>query len=580
MIWSSTMRRYLCIWFPDWPLERLARHRRRQGTAATGARPDDPACPFALIEAGAHGLSIVAANRAARTGGVVPGLGFSDAMARLPRLESEEIDRAGDRLALRRLAGWMGRYSPLVARHGSDGLMLETTGCDHLFGGEDAMAAEISDRLDALGLTARIGLAGTQGAAHALARAAPESPAILAPGEEHDGLAGLAVSALRLEDASSRLLRRFGLNRIGQLYGVDRRALARRFASREAAEAVVMRLDQALGLRGEPLAPIRPAPAHSARLACPEPLLHREGVWAGLERLLGEACRELAWHGRGARGFRLAAYRSDGSVSCVSVRAARPVRAPGHALRLFGERLDEIDPGFGIDLMVLEAFRPDSMHAGRPVLSAELAGHTLDMHEVSALADRIMARLGEGAVQVAVPQSRHIPEQAERLVSFKGELADWPARDGAGADRPLRLFARPEPVEVLAEVPDGPPIRFVWRRMARRVARADGPERIAPEWWMEGGTSLPTPVPVHEVATATTRPERDPSPSGAERAGAAQPALSATHRAAPAQRAVKRTRDYYRIEDEAGRRYWVFRDGLYGDGRGGAPQWYVHGVFA
>ncbi len=521
--------------------------------------PDESAGPFALVETGAHGLSIAAANRAARAGGIAPGLGFSDAMARLPNLASEEIDRASDRLALKRLAVWMGRYSPLVSEHGADGILLETTGCDHLFGGEAAMADEIAARLDGFGLTARLGLAGTPGAGHALAHAGPASPVLLAPGDEHDGLAGLPVSALRLSAATLRLLRRFGLNQIGQLYGLDRRALARRFASREAADAVVMRLDQALGLRAEPLEPLRPAPEHVARLACPEPLLHIEGIRAGLDSLLEMLCADLAGHGCAARGFRLAAYRSDGRVSSVRVRAARPVRAPAHIGRLLKERLDEIDPGFGIDLLLLEALHPDAMEAGAPVLSGDLAGHVMDIGEISALADRIVARLGSGTVKVIVPQDSHLPERLERLEDFDGQLPEWPAVTHGMSARPLRIFSRPEPVEVLAEVPDGPPLRFVWRRIARRVARADGPERIAPEWWLEGETCLPSPLPVHEVKADS--PERDASRSAARRA-------------------VKRTRDYYRIEDEAGRRYWVFRDGLYGDGRGGAPQWYVHGVFA
>ena len=518
-------------------------------------------------------------------------------MARLPGLASEEIDRAGDALALKRLTVWMGRYSPRVAEHGPDGLMLETTGCDHLFGGEAAMAAGIADRLSDLGLNARIGLADTPGAAHALAHAGPDSPALLAPGTTHDGLAGLPVSALRLSDTPLRLLRRFGLNRIGQLYGIDRRALARRFASREAAEAVVMRLDQALGLRNEPLRPLHPAPEHAVRLPCAEPLLHGDGVRAGLDTLLETLCTDLARHGCGARGFRLAAYRSDGSVSSIRVRAARPVRAPAHIRGLFEARLDEIDPGFGIDLLLLEAFRPEAMQVGAPVLSGDLAGHVLDIGEISALADRIVARLGEGAVKVAAAHDSHLPERAERLCVFDGQLPDWPRAAGGMSSRPLRLFDRPEPVEVLAEVPDGPPLRFVWRRVARRVARADGPERIAPEWWLEGGTCLPAPLPVLDLADEPASPERDPSRSAAKRAvreasPERDPSRSAAKRAvreasperdpsrSAAKRAVKRTRDYYRIEDEAGRRYWVFRDGLYGDGRGGPPRWFVHGVFA
>jgi len=215
------------------------------------------------VEAGAGGLRIVAANGEAARFGVEPGLTLSDACARAPGLASAPIDRAGDRTALRQLAHWMGRYSPLVGLHGEDGLWMETTGCDHLFGGEAALLEEMSARLSSLGLTHRMGLAPTPGAAAALALAGAETLNCLDEDTLRAGLADLPVAALRLSGAAVQLLRRFGLTRIGQLYGIDRRALARPFASADSADAVVTRLDQALGLRAEVFDTLRPAPAYA-----------------------------------------------------------------------------------------------------------------------------------------------------------------------------------------------------------------------------------------------------------------------------------------------------------------------------
>ena len=573
------MKRFLCVWFPDWPLVRLRRARSGQatGSAHRFANRPEPRQPFVLVESGAHGLLVVAANAPARQLGVNEGLRFTDARARAPALVSEDIDRKGDAAALMALARWMIRLTPLVALDGEDGLMLETTGCDHLLGGEVAMMEKLGALLEAQGLPHQLGLASTPGAASALARAAPGTR--LADGEEAEGLAGLPVSALRLSPAAGTLLRRFGLTRIGQLYGIDRKALARRFRSAAEADAVRLRLDQALGLRREPLSPLRPVPARTARLSCPEPIASSEAVRTGLEWLTAELCAQLSEFGQGARGFCLLAFRADGSQDMVEVRAARPVRSPKHVLRLFAEKLDRIDPGFGIDLLLLEAHRTGPMETGAVALSGDLAASDLDEVALSALADRITARLGEGRVEVADFRESHVPEEGEKVMAFDGALpAPYEFMPVAGP-RPIRLFARPEPVEVLAEVPDGPPLRFIWRRIVRRVVRADGPERISPEWWRH---LAPPPAAPHPdgLARKWLTPKMDP------RADATQITKTRARweaMQAPGSEPVKdlpRARDYYRVEDEEGRRYWVFRDGLYEDGRGGPPQWYVQGLFA
>lgn len=545
------MKRFACIWFPQWPLERLRRARqataRRQGLSSNttspapdeasrrGAQPTPPSRsrPFVLTESGRHGLVVAAANRTAREAGIGPGLGFTDACARIgdPQgLAFEEIDRIADMRALKRLARWMVRFSPLVALDGIDGLMLEVTGCAHLFGGEDAMARAMTERLNAAGHSARIAIAATPGAAWAVAHMGAGPVTVLPDGEERTGLADLPVAALRLSPAADTLLRRFGLTRISQLYGLDRKALARRFSSRETADMVTLRLDQALGLRAEPLTPERAPPDFWARLACPAPIAATEGVTIGLETLAADLCKQLDTHGLGARDFLLTAFRADGGLSSLEVSAARPVRDNRHVLRLFSEKIETIDPGFGIDLMTLAADRTDPVSIASAPLSAELGGGGADLDALARLADRLAARLGEAAVNIAAPNASHIPERAEAQTAFAGDLAA-PAQPHAAGPRPLRLLDPPEAVEVIAEVPDGPPQRFIWRRVPRRAVKADGPERIAPEWWR---------IP-HEG---------------------------------------KRARDYYRVEDIEGRRYWLFREGLYDDNRGGPPRWFMHGLFA
>ena len=533
------MKRYLSVWFPDWPLDRL-RRARRNGRPLPAAGQAKPA-PFVLHEKSAHGLTVAAANAAAKAAGIHAGMRFSDARASVPALMAEEIDREADAHAFRLLARWMNGYSPLVSLDGEDALLLEITGCDHLFGGEAAMAARVSGRLAQPGYTHQIAVAGTPGAAQALARygGTGNAPQILPSGAERSGLCELPVQALRLSHEATTLLRRFGLTRIGQLCGIDRKALTRRFRSRQAADAVCLRLDQALGIRLEPVAPLRSPPEHAWRLACPEPLTQAAGVEAGLQQLTQTLYADLSGKGLGARHFVFTAFHSDGQVSEVSAQAARPVRAPDHVLRLFRERAGKIDPGFGIDLLLLEALRTGPMDMGSRPLSGDLATTGVDEVALSALADRINARLGDGTVRLTHAEARHVPDKAERNGAFTGELpaAEAGLRDMQGL-RPVRMLGWAERVDVIAQVPDGPPLSFVWRRVLRRVARSDGPERIAPEWWLH----LP--------------------------GQAARPA------------ALPRTRDYYRIEDAEGRRYWVFREGLYDDRRGQLPEWFVQGLFA
>ena len=481
-----------------------------------------------------------AVNRQAGAQGLSPGMRLADARALLAGLVTARADPAADRRGLERLALWCNRFTPSSAVDGGNGgngdggggddngLLLDIAGCAHLFGGEAALMDEIVARLAGLGVESRPGLADTPGAAWALARFGAQDRRIAAPGATCAAIAALPVEALRLAPEDAHLLRRLGLVTVGAVEGLPRASVARRFACRERHGAVLARLDRALGRCVEPVVPLVPPPACLERLALPEPLIDRDGLDAALARLMPGLTASLEREGLGVRRLALWCYRVDGGVVRRAVSAARATRDGDHLLRLFRETLETVDPGFGIDLAALHAERVE------PLAPAQLSltGDGRRQGDMDLLVDRLQARLGEGAVCRLEPVARHRPEKAERAVAPGREPAPWPAAPAAPEkpQRPFRLFDRPEPIDVMAEVPDGPPLLFTWRRARRRVMRAAGPERIEPEWWAG---------------------DRDEA-----------------------------VRDYYRVEDADGRRYWLYRAGLFGAaGAGGPPRWYVHGLY-
>ncbi len=495
--------------------------------AAPASVPDDAA--LALVETGSHGIRITAVNARAAVEGVRVGQALADGRAALPALLSRAAEPRRDRLALLRLARWCGRYGPGRHADGADGLWIEVTGVAHLFGGEARLLEDLCARLARFGLTARAGLADTLGAAHALARFAPSAAAIAPAGATEARLAALPVEALRLAPETVLLLKRLGLKRIGQLYALPRAALERRFRSADVAEAVLARLDQALGLAPEPRRPLAEPPALFVERTFADPLLSPEGLEAETARLADELCASLDARNLGARRVCLSLYRADGTVAEARAGLSFPCRTPEHLMALLKEKLGALDAGFGVDALVLSAVhverREPEQAALAPRLDASAGG------DPARLIDRLANRLGSDRVMRVVPRASHMPERAQAARPAL-RTCDEPARtDVPGqAPRPAFLLACPEPIRVIAEVPEGPPARFTWRRVERRVARAQGPERIAPEWWREIGG----------------RPSR--------------------------------TRDYYRIEDEAGAGYWVFREGLYGRDED-QPAWFLHGLY-
>ena len=510
-----------------------------RAAAARPAPPED--APFALVDRGPRGLVLSALNPAARAAGLRRGQAHADARAMLPQLISAPAEPERDSRMLRRLALWAERFSPCVAvdaatpdpeRGGHEGLLLDMTGGAHLFGGEAALLADIRRRLARAGAPARVAIADTPGCAWALARFAAAAQAIAPMDGARDALADLPLEALRLETPAIGLLRRFGLKRIGDLYGLPRAGLARRFRG-EAGLRVVERLDQALGAVSEPLVAERPAPVYRAWAAFAEPLIDIEGVRARLPDLARALAGQLARDGQGVRRLGLIGFRVDGQITILEAGLSAPAAAPDHMLRLLKEKgLERLALGFGVDALMLCAHKAEPLIVRQREMgeAAEAVAHDA----LAGLIDRLQARLGEGRVRRPQARESWIPEISEAWVKAGPTSAQPPLDPCNDRARPILLFDPPQAVETLAELPDGAPTRFIWRRVSRRVIKAQGPERLSAEWW---------------------------------RADPAKPA--------------PRTRDYYRVEDDQGRRYWLFREGLYGrEDAERPPNWWLHGLFA
>lgn len=482
-----------------------------------------------LVSETAHGPRIDSANRAAREAGARPGMRLADARTLYPQLQAIPSDPAGDRDTLERLALWAQRWGPWSALDPPDGLLVDVTAVAHLFGGEERLLVDVQAALARGGFAARCAIAPTAGAAWALAHYGPER-AILSPcideGIPHP-LADLPVAALRLDDDVLMVLRRLGLKRLGELGGIGRDALARRFRDRKSPAAnPLMRMDQLLGRMPEPLLPVTAPDLPLVQRRLMEPIRHRTLLDRVMVDLADDMVRQLEGCAQGARRLELGLWRVDGEVIVRQLELAAASRDAGHLVRLFAGKLDDIDAGLGIELARLRAnwCEPLALVQGEIEAAAERHGIAL-----SALVDRLSVRLGARAVSRPVLHPSHIPERAQR---WQPPLAPEPAMQEQLRfhARPLKLLDRAEPIAVLYASPDGYPQRFRWRGQVHEVARVEGPERIAPEWWRERGTA--------------------------------------------------RLRDYYRVEDGQGRRYWIYRLGLAGDGRGGMPEWFLQGLCA
>ncbi|GAB1580570.1 Y-family DNA polymerase [Phyllobacterium phragmitis] len=524
---SSPSRHFLALWFPHLPTDRLRRENpwRRAGDA-----------PLIVVDRIANALRLTAVDRNAVTAGLQIGMALTDARALFQNLQVANAAPAEDQRLLDRLADWCHRYSPLVALDPPHGIVLDITGCEHLFGGLEAMLRDVVTRLRKHGLAVKSAIAGNASAARALARFSRGG--VFPANGEDSILRSLPLVALEIEEASLVGLKRAGLRTIGDVADLPRAALTARFG-----EALVERLDALFGRATRPVSPLRIVPVCMAARRMAEPLIVMEAVEALLRQLGDELFAALEKRGEGAREIEAAFFRVDGLVRRVTIQAGRPLVETAPFFRLIRERLsalaEPLDAGYGFDAVQLAALRVQRVvHRQTSLDSRQETASGVD-----ALVDRLSARLGPVRVLRPLAVDTHIPERAFSMVPAIHQTADEALarfrfaaevyRTGAHylgdpPTRPIRLFQPPQRIEAMAEVPDGPPMQFRWRRVLHEVALAEGPERIAPEWWR------------------------------------ADPAAA--------------TRDYYRIEDNAGRRFWIFREGLYGHDP--APQWFLHGLFA
>src|SRR5262245_9222326 len=519
------MPRIVSVWLPRWPIKRFL------GSQARTSEPVDPQRPLVLVVDVAGGPRIAALNAAAEAEGLAVRELLADARAKAGSLQVHRADPAADDAALRRLTLWATRYTPTVSPwgedNGADGFFLDITGAAHLFGGEEQLLADLADRLDRFGLPARLAIAETAGAAWALSHCHPASAVILPAGEEADALAPLPIVALRLAPDTRTTLRRLGFKHVGALLDKPRAPFASRFAAE-----LLRRLDQALGRACEPLAPIVPPPVYHSLRYLLEPIVTQAAVVAVARRLMKDLVHALLRDGAGARTLRLALYRVDGEVTVLELGLALPTRDVDHVARLIDLKLERIvemvEFGFGFEALGLAVTAAERMVPAQ--IDSAAVTDAASPETCAALIDNLRQRLGPRSVRQLKPLASHLPERAEVACAAIEEPSPdytWPAPDET-RPRPFLLLPQAEPVtDVLAFVPDGPPQRFRWRGELYGVAHTQGPERIASEWW------------------------RNPQP----------------------------TRDYYLVEDEAGRRFWIFREGLYGR-ETNAARWFVHGLFA
>lgn len=519
MLPSSPDRRILAVW-----CARLAIDRWRLAEGLAEGEGAD-AAPLALIAETAQGPRITAANGAGLAAGAQPGMMLADARTLCPSLAVAPADPAGDLAFLERLAVWAQRWGPWSALDRPEGVVVDVTGAAHLFGGEAGLLADARAAFTRRRLMVRLAIAPTAGAAWALAHHGPPD-AVLHPADDPaQRLAHLPVPALRLDDDTITLLKRLGLKRLGDLHGIHREALVRRFRNRRSAEVnPLIRMDQLLGRVPEPMLPVVAIHAPLTQRRLMEPIRHRELLERVVADLAIDMARILEGQALGARRLDLGLWKVDGEVVVRRLEISAPSRDAAHLAGLFGRKLEDVDAGFGIEMVRLRASWTEPVALAQRDFEAAAEVHGTSL---AACIDRLNVRLGPEAVRRPVPHASHVPERAQRwqgpLEPEKTVQAEFEFHA-----RPIKLLDRPEPILVIYETPDGLPKRFRWRGDAHDVARAEGPERIAPEWWRE--------------------------------------------------RSTVRLRDYYRIEDMQGRRYWIYRNGLAGDGRGGTPEWFLQGM--
>jgi protein ImuB len=511
-----------------------------------GAAAPPAEAPLVLTGREGRRRVVLALDAAARRAGLRAGMLAAKAQALVPGLIVREADPAADAKTLDRLALWaLQRYAPIVAADPPDGLVIDATGAAHLHGGEDAMVKGMVARLAASGVATRAALADSWGAAHAFARYAARPALVVPPGESSAAILDLPIAALRLPKNMVEDLRVLGFERIGELAAKPRAPLALRFGPE-----LGRRLDQAMGRLGEPIDPVRPPALIEARRVFAEPIGAPETIARTTGKLVTQLCKMLEAKGLGARRLDLLFHRVDNRIEAIRIGTALPVRDVKRLTRLLCDKIQTIDPGFGIEIMRLAATLAEPLAPKQTISSLTKEPEA----DVSGLIDTLANRVGEQRLYRFAPVASDVPERSVCRVApaalDTGEAwpDPWP--------RPARLLPRPEPIETLALLPDHPPVSFTWRGVRRRVKCADGPERVFGEWWKRDAELIAV-------------------------------------------------RDYFRIEDETGERFWIYRagdgedaprfgtrrcraaarrDALRAGRRGedamtGAHRWFLHGIF-
>lgn len=541
-------KRAMFVWLPNFAMTQARLKHPRL------AKPQEP---LALIEKHGNIRRIAALDGPALRAGLYLHQPLADALAVLPALVTADAEPEADRLTLTKLADWAQRYSPFTAPVQPNGIWLDITGCAHLWGGEEQLAEDMLSRLHSHGIPARAAIAQTFGAAYALAHHAETY--LVAPHEAHyDLLAPLPVERLRISEETASLLRKLGLSTIAHIRSLPRSELGCRFPD------LLPRFDEAMGFAEEAIEFRRPPTPWIERLRFAEPIAAPEDLERAAATLLGNLCSRLEAKHCGAVHWEIGFFRTDGDIESVRVSTAFPARDAKRLLRLFREKLETVDPGFGVEIAALTVsktapLKPRQINLLRPVQSAAC------IEELAALLDSLENRLGQGRIYRMELQESYIPERAVKRIP---PLNNLPLRRGSQqrgsnsdlsdcfddecdgfeksepnsqsaervrfGERPIRLFARPQPIEVTAALPDEPPIFFRWRKVVHRIRRAEGPERISAEWWRSGTLDGSEDEEAH-------------------------------------------IRDYYRVENTQGLRFWVYREGTYSGRR--PPRWYLHGLF-